>query len=180
MSYRDEYRRLDEPYYKKERKLKSKRVQGDSVYFFILSNIVSLVVFFILAFNLDIFNSTVVTISDMISFDFGRLLLMIFGLMLVSGIVGRIMAYITIRLIAHYYMGRETKKIGEFISGINGISFSYFFSTLISAILFAIGGLKVIQEKIFGEVTIITLIFTYVIVKIIVFLISRLFSSWKL
>jgi len=168
------------PYYYKKQK-KKPRVEGDSVYYFLLHNIISMLVFFAFSYPVGLYNEQTELLSDILSFNFFKSILIIFGLMVLSGVIGRAVAYIIIKLVFNLWLDKTTKKLGELNKGsLNKISFSYFISVFISAVIFAFGALGIVQMKLFGNTTFYSLILTYLLIKIIVFFVTRLFSAWNL
>jgi len=153
------------------------RVSGDAIWYFFLHNSISLFIFFGFILQLGLFDRQSDTITDLLSWSYAELVLTLFGISLLAGLLGRIFGYFILRLI---FRKNPIKKIGEFNQGINKLGFSFLISTMISSVLFSIGATAVLQEAIFNEDTLFTLIATYVIIKICVFLITRMFTSFKL
>lgn len=156
------------------------RVEGDALYYFFWHNLFSLVIFFAFALNLGLFEHQTETISDLISVEFLSLVLIIFGISLLSGLMGRIMAYLIVRLYFNIARQSETKTFGEFNTGINKLSFSFLIQTFLSSVIFATGIIFILQSKLFDSNSIWALLATYIIVKIAVFLLTRLISETKL
>ncbi|MHA1502436.1 MAG: hypothetical protein ACTSSB_11350 [Candidatus Heimdallarchaeota archaeon] len=160
-----------------EKKYTNRRVQGDSLYYFCFHNLISILLFFLFALNLKLFESQSDEISQILSIGYVQLLFMIFGISLLCGILGRIIAYILLKMV---FKNKPIKTFGEFNQGINKISMSYLLSTFVSAVIFSIGAFAILQNVLFDEESLFTLMATYIIIKIGVYLATRMFSSFKL
>jgi len=147
------------------------------MYYFLFHNLISIMLFFFIALQLRLFESQSSEISHLLSIAYVQLVLLIFGISLLSGIIGRIFAYVLIKMI---FKKKPIKTIGEFNRGINKISMSYLLSTFLSAIIFSIGAFAILQNMLFNEDSLFTLIATYTVIKIGVYLATRTFSSFKL
>ncbi|MCP4651530.1 MAG: hypothetical protein GY853_15820 [PVC group bacterium] len=173
--------KTDGKIYPSQRKKRRRgRVEGDAIYYFAIHNLFSAVFFFAFTLGMDIYTQQTEMLSELLSFSFLELILTIFGLLLLSGIIGRFFAFFFLKAMFGIVIGREMKKFGELNDGLNKISFSFIIASFVSAILFAVGALSIVQSKIFGQMTFWTLVFTYVMIKVVVFVLVRLFSESKL
>jgi len=161
-------------------KMKKGRVQGDFITYFALHNLISMLLFFWIAIPLGFFEQKTEVISDIFSLTFLELIVNVFALTLFTGIISRVFGWLLLRFIVVYWRKREMKKFGELNQGINKISIVYILSIFVSSVLFAIGALTILQYVIFGAESLITLVATYIILKIGVYLLIRFFSGAKL
>jgi len=174
--------RDDYPYYKPKVVPKGRkgRVEGDAIWFFLLHNVISVMIFFGFAYIIGLFDERTELLSEIFSMEFVESILIIFGLSLLAGILGRVLGYFVLRAIFNFGYKREIKKFGEFNSGLNKISFSFIITAFISSLLFGVGAITIIQWKLFDDQTFLSLLVTYFVIKLSVFFSVRLFSSMKL
>jgi len=159
-----------------------KRMEGDNIIYFMIHNSISFVAFFFIAWNLNLFDVGDDSISYLISMEFLRLLLLIFGLSLIcSLLIGRILGYGILWIIFNFGLKKKVRTFWHLNThGMNEINLSYLISTILSSLMFAVGALFVLENKLFGENTLFSLIITYILIKIIIYLFTRVFSTIKL
>lgn len=150
------------------------RMEGESIYYFTLHNIFSMLIFMTII-NLGGYVNVYQTWTDAISLEFLVDIMRIFGLYIFSGILGRAFGFLFIRWHSKR-REKESKKFNELDKGINKMSYIWIISLLIGAILFVIGAYTGLQQIIFGTINIGTIIITYLVVKIIIYL----FLKWRL
>lgn len=137
------------------------RLSGDAIYYFILHNFISALIFFTVFYF-------VVPSENFFDFVTGVIILT-----LISGIIARIFAFYLIRLIVRRVLKKEMKKFNELYKGINKITFPYLIAVVISSVCFVLGILTLFQYLIFREKSFMALILSYMILKIGIFLIVR-------
>lgn len=178
----DEYDYVSTNPTKKEKRLRKGRgrVEGDSLYFFILHNTISMLIFFIIAVPLGLFTREVEMVKDLFSVQFVLFVFIVFALTFISGIMARIIGYIFMYYFTKNYLNKQLKTIGQFNEGINKIGLAYAISLFLSALLFSIGAITIIDSMIFSEQqTIITLIATYMLIKFLIFIFVKLLMNVK-
>jgi len=158
---------------------KENDAEGYRFTFFILHNIISAIMFFFFAFWLGLFNQQENQISDIFSPDLYNLIFWVFGLSVITAILARYISYWILKgLYKGLFKKRTFPSLKAFFRGINGISFAFFVSTLISAVIFAFGLTTVFQDILFNQDTFFAAVMTYLILEIAVYGISRLFSTY--
>lgn len=149
-------------------KKKSERATGDLITYFAFHNLISVLLVFILTVSFKIYISKIEDVT--IWFIFGRkfwelVFLRIFPIIIISSVFGRITAYLLINAI-YSYQKKSTKRWTELNRGLNKMGFAFIITALITAFFYSIGIITVLQDKIFNEKTLLTLIGTYVILKL--------------
>ena len=142
-------------------------------------------IFGISGFILGIFEYSFTSWLDFLTLVFFEALIYVMFLMVLCGLIGRGLAYITLKLIFERKRKDRTtrvmKKIGEINTGINKIvSFAYIISILLSAFIFTLGIFPILESRIFGTSTFTTIVWTYLIVKVSIFLIVVFISNFKM
>lgn len=157
----------------------SQRVVGDSIWYFCFHNLVSVSLFFIFTLSWGLYGEKNSNIGYIFSTDFWLLFLQIFAISLISGIIARISVFIIMR--AYYrWQGKSMKRWGEISSGMNKIGLTFLLSTLLTALVFCLGLIAILQDRIFDEKTLLTLMFSYLIIKLGIFFIIRLLTEVKM
>ena len=157
----------------------SERVVGDSISYFIFHNIISVTLFFVFTLSLRLYGDKNSNIGYILTSDFWLLFLQIFAISLLSGIIARITVFVIMR--AYYsWRNKSMKRWGEISTGINKVGLTFLISTLFTALVFCLGLIPILQNRIFDENTLFTLIVSYLIIKLGIFLIIRLLTETKL
>ena len=171
--------------YRYKKPKKSKRIEGDEFWYFLLHNVYSSLIFGISGYILGIFEYNFSNWWDFLTLVFFDALIYVMFLMILCGLAGRGLAYITLKIIFERKRKdgttRVMKKIGELQSGINKLaSWSYIISILLSAFIFTLGIFPILESRIFGTSTFTTIVWTYLIVKVSIFLIVIFISNFKM
>jgi hypothetical protein len=175
-----EYRKIDKKSQVPKRR-KTRRVEGDYLWYFILHNLYSSVFFALIGTILGIFSQQFLILTEIFSLLFLEVLFSVIVLMIVTGLIGRIAAYFTLKIIYRWRDAGAMKTIGEYNKGINKMtSISYFIAISLSSLVFTLGIFPIIESRLFGESTTFTVVLTYLFIKIAIFLIVSLFSGFKL
>jgi len=172
--------RVDNQVYRNERKMLGSS-SGDNIWFFILSNTISLFVFFILGYYFDLFTS-MVYISDLISMDFLNLYVKIVCCNIMASLIGWMLGYFTLKILKIYVLHTRMKTFGDLSRGLNKFpltSLAFYISTVISSCLFTIGALELLQRFLFGEISIIAMMITYLILKLSVYSLTKMIIESK-
>ncbi|MFW9874992.1 MAG: hypothetical protein ACFFG0_17940 [Candidatus Thorarchaeota archaeon] len=138
-------------------------------YYFILHNIISLIFFVWFIGGWGLFDRQTTDLITIFSMEHLQFVIIIIGISFISGLLGRFFAYLI--LYANYkYQKLIPRTYGELDIGVNKIDSAYFISLILSSILFSIGAIFILQEKIFGDNNVISLILSYFIIKISIML----------
>jgi len=140
--------------------------------YFGLHNLISMFVFFTVAWVLDLYQYQTHSLDDIFTVEFIYLVLEIVGYYVIIGLISRAFAYV---VLSNYY-DRRDKSYDSFISinsGYNSFDFVYLLSTIISSILFVINAIGLLQMLFFRENTLVTLTLSYIILKLIIYIILR-------
>lgn len=165
----------------KQKKERAERVKADNILYFFLHNILSVFLFFIISIQFNLYNlETNDSFSILISGDFWIVVFEIFIFSIISGIISRIVVFFGLRIYFYYYRNKVMKTWTSLNKGWNKISIAFFISSFITAILYVIGFLQILQNSIFSEATLLTLIGAYAILKVSVFIIVRTITEIKL
>jgi len=166
--------------YKKEKKMsfrgKKGRFKGERIYYIVLHNAISLILFFWVAISMDLFSRKTQIIQELFKISFVELFIYVFALTIFTGLIARLIAYITLYLIIEKGFKKDMKKIGEINKGIDSLDFNYILGSLVASILFSIGALVILQDVIFNNRSIYTLILAYIIMKVGVYGLIKVFS----
>lgn len=171
----------ENPDYVKEKKIRFRgrkgRFQGDRIYYMILHNTISMILFFWLAISMGLFERKTQFIQDLFTIQFIQLFIYVFALTIFTGLISRGIAYITLYLIIVKWLKKNMKMIGEINKGIDAINFNYIISSMIASILFSIGALVILQDVLFNNNSILFVILSYGIMKVGVYLLVKVFTN---
>lgn len=163
------------------KKQKTERVTGDALLYFFLHNLISVFFFFLFTVRLEIYDGTNVSVAFLFTLEFWEMV--IFQILLfsiVSSIIGRITAFMLMKAYFKYGAKKSMKRWTELNTGINRFSLVIFLLTaLITSIVYSLGIIAILQDRIFSENTLLTLIFTYILFKTGVFFVVRWFIGSK-
>ncbi|MFX1567226.1 MAG: hypothetical protein ACFFCV_02530 [Promethearchaeota archaeon] len=171
---------------KKKPKVKSKekyqkvqgRSEGDQIIYYILHSILGSFLFIMIAIYLDFFRFRGDSIGFLFSIDFILTILAIFIWSIITNFIGRIVAHFILQLL---YRRTVPKTFFELNStGLNRYGIRYLLATLIASIIFTTGMVYILQYKLFGNSEFLSLIFTYVIIKFFIFIITKMYVQSKL
>lgn len=175
---------MDNSVTRKELLLKQKQghknVKVDQVPYFFLHNVISMVLFFFVAYCLNLFNMISDTIMNLFTDRYLPYYATVLFLMVSMGIISRIITYFLIMNPLNKFLikrGLTKQRIISFIDlndGINKVSFGYMISSFINAFFFTIGALYIIQVGILKSTEFYALILSYILMKLLTFLIMKL------
>ena len=161
---------------------RAERINGDLLLYFCLHTIFSVLFFFILTvgvFKIYINKIEDVTFGFIFSEDFWGLVFKIFGMYIISTIIGRGTAYYIINAYFKKQKGKAMKRWGELNSRINKIGLVLIISAFLTSVFYAVGIIIILQDKIFNENSLLTLIATYILFKLGVYFAVRWFVGAK-
>lgn len=160
----------------KEEKVKyekiKKRGEADRMIYYVLHTSIATLLFILIAMRLDFFSLTSDNISYLFSWDFIELIIIVFVWNIISSLLARILGYF---LLKGLYWKSTIKNIFDLNGkGINRLSVRYFLALFITSVLWTLGALVILSEQLFGvEDEVFALVLTYVIIKITVFIITK-------
>lgn len=166
--------------YKKEKKLvykKDKRFNGERIYYFLLHNILSMIMFFSIAYAMDLFDSRAQSFQDVFYISFVELVVYVLAINILTGIVSRFISYVVLYLLIEKWRKKKMKKFGEINIGIDAIDFNYILSNILGSILFSVGAVIIIQVVVFGEITVLSFVLSYLIMKIFVYVLIKVLNQ---
>lgn len=149
---------------------------GDNLWFFILYNIYSLIVFFIFGYSANLFVS-ITMISQIFSVEFLNVYLNILFWNIISSIFGWFLALFTLRAFKTYVLKKAMKNFHDLNVGLNKFpitSLAFYISIFISTFCFTIGASTIIENLLFSELSIITLMISFLLIKIVIYGITKM------
>ncbi len=161
------------PYSRKKKK--AKRVTGDALLYFCLHNLISVFFFFLFTVRLDVYDGMDVPIAFLFTSEFWEMVIFqILLLSIVSSSIGRATAFFIMKGYFKYGAKKAMKRWSELNTGINNFSLIIFLLTaLITSIVYSLGIVMILQDRIFSDNSLLTLIFTYILFKTGVFFFVR-------
>ena len=163
------------------KKQRARKIEGDAIWYFFLHNFYSALLFAVVGFSLGIFAYEFLTLLEIFSWVFFDVVFQVVLIMVFTGLVGRFFAYLTLKAIFDWKLHRAMKSIGTLNSGINKIvSWTYIISVALTAFIFTLGIFPIIQFEIFGKDTFTTIVWTFLVLKISIFVAVRIFAGFKL
>ncbi len=153
---------------KKPKTKRTDRVTGDALLYFTLHITISVLFFFLFTVRLEVYEAKNVPITFFFTSEFWDMVIFqVFVFIIISSIIGRITAYYIIKAYFYYGTKKSTKRWTEINRGINKFSLLIFLLTaLTTSIIYSLGIIAVLQDRIFNESTLLTLIFTYILFKV--------------
>lgn len=155
-----------------------RKASGEDKFYFLLHNIISILLFFFIGQKIELFEKQSYSLLDIISFSFLQFIGIVIGLTILLGILSRFLVY-GIFWIINYYDNEKKKgmkittikSFTDMNQGINEFTtYSYIKTVIYSSIFFCIGAVVIIQIKVFNSDSLWSLIGAYLIVKIVVYL----------
>lgn len=159
---------------KRIEKGKTERATGDLLSYFILHNLVSMLMFFMLTIGLGTYVYKEFTLSLMFTEEFWNIVFQVFWISVCGIIFGRATVFYAIRWY-HSYKDRTTKRWSELNRGINKIGFRLAISVFLSSIAYTMGLVIMLSDAIFDETKILPLMVVYLGLKIGMYFIVRWF-----
>ena len=163
--------------YQKERSIR--RSEGDRWVYYIFHSFFTALFFIVIAIYFDFFAMKSELVTDLFTWGFFMAIIWVFIVSIGANLVARVFAWFLIRGI---YRNTASKNIWELNStGINKIGIRYIIAIFITSLIFCIGAVVIIQEKIFGttEDEIVSLIVIYLVIKIFVFITTKVLIGAK-
>lgn len=139
--------------------------------YFILHNLISLIIFFWLSQEMNLFDRRTDTITDIFTKEHLNLILIIMAISLISSIFGRLLSYGVLWSVysisdKNNKHKKVIKSFGNVNRGINKIDFAYFVSMFISSLLYSVGAILILREVLFSDRdSFIFLVLSYFILK---------------
>jgi len=164
--------------YQKEGSVRGHRAKGDLLIYYILHSCLSAILFLTLAIQLDLLGLKQDTITYLFGVEYWSLVLLTFFWSIIASVIGRILAYLFLQGL---YWKKATKNVWELnTKGLNKMSFRWFIAQFIIAIVWTLGALAIIQNKVFGNTEdIVAMIVIYLIVKFVVFITTKIIVDAK-
>lgn len=153
---------------KRTKAKRTDRVTGDALLYFFLHSLISVLFFFLFTVRLEVYEAKDVPITFFFTSDFWDMVMFqVLLFIIISNVIGRITAYFIIRAYFYYRTKKSMKRWTELNRGINKFSILIFLLTaLTTSIIYSLGIIAILQDKIFDENTLLTLIATYILFKI--------------
>lgn len=146
-------------------KKKLVRSDVDAISFFFWHNIISMFLFFMCTMSFGFYGARDRSIAYIFSLDFLWFILLIFVCSMGAGLLGRLLAYILMKVYFDW-RGKVMKKVGDLNRGINKISVAFFLSAFLTAVAFSLGVVIILQDKVFNQNSLLTLMGSYLLLKI--------------
>ncbi len=166
----------------KELKLRHRRygerVEGENLYYFTLHNMISGSLFLLITGLSGIWEVKTTNLFNLFTSEFIELIFYLFTIYLVTGILGRVTAFFLMKYLLKMNE-KIMKKFWNINKGINKLGVVWLISILISSFIFALGIVALLQNAIYDKDTVFTLIGTYIIVRVIVYLSIKIVSYIK-
>lgn len=158
------------------------RTSSDSLAasFFILHHIISAFFFFVFAITFGLFEIEEPGIRDLFSGTFYALVFWIFIYSIISSFIGRILAHLVLKKLFKRFKDESIPGFKRFLTGINGMPFAFYVSSLISALIFAAGLETIFRDILFEDDTFFAAIGTYIVIQIATSGLSKMFSNWMI
>ena len=158
-----------------KQKHNTKNVKVDQVPYFALHNLISMILFFFVAYCLGLFEMVTNTIIDLFADYYLPYYGTVLFLMLFVGIISRVITYFLIMKPFYKHIIKEQMiGFGDLNKGINKVSFGYMISSFINAFFFTIGALYIIQIGVLKSSEFYALILAYILMKLLTFSIMKL------
>lgn len=155
--------------------------RGDNAWFFILYSLFSALFFFLLGTIFSIFDN-ISAVADVFTMNFMISLIQVFFVNLTSSLIAWFLTFFTLKYLKKYVFHTVFKSYGDLSKGLNKfplVSLSSIISMMLSSLLLAIGFFSILQSALFGENTFVSLVITYLLVKITVHIITIIIVESK-
>jgi len=144
--------------------------RGDKGLYFLLHNIISVLVFFLLINRFSL--GPYFNFFDLLTPDFLGNFSLVFVFSLGSGVLGRFLAYLLLKWVIFRYLikNAQVRRWRDLNKGISKMDGSWLLIVLFSSIAFMIGATILMQYLLFGssENITLTLMISYFVIKIII------------
>ena len=165
---------------------KGERISGDLFGYFMAHNLISMLFFFAFTIGLGIYGiKQELTFAYFISSGFWQLtIFQVFPCILISGIIGRITAFYSIKGYVRWgdrkgKSRRTTKRWSELNRGINRMGLRFLITALITSIIYTAISISLLSYMIFDEKALLPLMVTYFGIKTAIYLGVRWFVGSK-
>ncbi|MCP6718929.1 MAG: hypothetical protein KJI71_01675 [Patescibacteria group bacterium] len=149
--------------------------RGDKHFYFIIHNIISMFLFFGLTNLFRIYPEF--SLFNIVGAQFLQKLGLVFVISLFAAVSGRVLAFLFLKLIFFKYVikGSKVRRWESLNQGLSRLDGAWVIAMLLSSITFMIGATILLQLLLFpsSENNLLSLMITYLIVKIIILFISR-------
>lgn len=164
--------------YQKEGSMRGHRAKADRLAYYIFHSSLGAIIFLSLAIQLDLLGLRTDAITYLFTLEYWSLVLLTFFWSIIASVVGRIIAYLFLQGL---YWKNATKNFWELNSkGLNKMSFRWFIALFLTAIIWTIGALAIIQNKVFGNTEdIVSMIIIYLTVKFVIFITTKVIVDAK-
>ena len=172
------YDQNSQEWYEKEGEGHGKRAKADKLAYYIFHSLFGAILFLTIAIQLDLLSLRQDTITYLFTLEYWSLVVLTFIWSIVASLIARIIAYLFLQGL---YWKTVTKNVWELnTKGINKISFRWFIAQFITAIVWTLGALAIIQNSVFGNTDdVVSMIIIYLIVKVLVFITTKLIIDTK-
>lgn len=167
--------RIKEEKYHKEKRYK--RFEGDQLVYYLIHSIIATFIFIYIALQLDFFSLKENTIEYLFTWRFLALIFIVFLWSLVSSMIARIIGYFLLLGIYKHSIPKSFFAIN--LKGINRLGLRYLLALFITSVLWSLGAITILQDQIFENEDIFSLIIMYVVIKFTVFIITKLMIDVK-
>ena len=140
--------------------------------YFIVHNVISAIIFYLVVSLVGITQYSEITLN----LGFLINIFYVFIISLICSLSGRYIAHKLISLVAKRFFKKKIKKWTILLTGINGISKSFFYATLISSIIFVGGVFEDIRDALLGDQSFAATFGAYIILEFSIYLISKVAS----
>jgi hypothetical protein len=164
--------------YEKEGGKRGHRAKGDLLAYYIFHSLLGAIIFLAIAIQLDLLSLRTDAITYLFTLDYWSIVLLTFFWSIIASVIGRILAYLFLQGL---YWKTATKNIWELnTKGINKMSFRWFIALFITALIWTMGVLAIIQYSVFGNTEdVVSMIIVYVSVKFLIFIITKVVIDAK-
>jgi len=149
--------------------------RGDKPLYFFLHNVISMFMFFWLTEFFKIYPEF--SLFNIFSAEFLQKIGLVFVFSLIAGVSGRIITFFFLKKIFFKYIvkGVKVQRWRSLNQGLNRMDGAWIIAMLLSSIAFMIGATILLQALFFpgSENNLLTLMITYLIVKLVILIISR-------
>lgn len=150
-----------------QHKGKSEKTEGEHVIYFLLHYTVSTIFFFGFTLRFGIYEIEDYTITYLFTLEFLELIGVLFCISILCTIIGRTLAYALLWVIHTQFLDKTIKNFRGINTGINKITiYKFIIMTILSSFFFAIGFITILQDTLFDEKTLGSLIIVYLLVKL--------------
>jgi len=164
--------------YVKPERMRGHRIHGDRLVYYFFHTLLSGVLFLTVAIQFNLLTLKEDSIIYLFSIDYWLLVLFTFIISIVTSGISRFISYFILQGV---FWQSATKGFWELNDGINKMSLRWFVALFISAIIWTMGVLAIIQDNLGGDINdIILMILIYIVLKVVIFLATKIFLEKSL